>query len=99
MKMFTSILAAIMLCVSAGNALAQGRSSGHGFLSSTINGIENAGRRIGKSIGRIPGHLGLGGHQGRSRSPAESRAKPPSGIGTSRVNSALIGQGHGKRFR
>jgi hypothetical protein len=99
MKAFISILAAIMLCLSAGDALAQGRSGGHGFFNSTINGIENVGRSIGRSIGRVPGHLGFGGHHNRARLPAESRAKPPSGIGTSRVNSALIGHGHSRHFR
>jgi hypothetical protein len=94
-----SILAAIVLCLSAGDALAQGRSGSHGFFNTAINRIEHAGRKIGRSISRIPDRLGLNGHHAKPKSPSESRAKPPSGIGTSRVNSALIGHGHDGHFR
>jgi hypothetical protein len=97
MKTFVSILAAAMLCLSTGDALAQGRSGGHSFFSATINRIENAGRKIGRSIGRIPDHLGLNNRHPQPKPPSENRAKPPSGIGTSRVNSALTGHGHGRR--
>jgi hypothetical protein len=90
MKTSVFILAAILLCSSPGQALAQHRSGGsHGFFGATINRIENFGRGVGRSIGRIPSHLNFGSQR--------HRAKPPSGIGNSRVNSAISSQGRGRR--
>jgi hypothetical protein len=89
MKTLVFILAAILLCSSPGEALAQHRSGGHGFFGATINRIENFGRGVGRSIGRIPSHLNFGSQR--------HRAKPPSGIGNSRVNSAISSQGRGRR--
>jgi hypothetical protein len=89
MKTSVFILAAILICSSPGEALAQHRSAGHGFFGATINRIENFGRGVGRSIGRIPGHLNFGSQR--------HRAKPPSGIGNSRVNSAISSQGRGRR--
>jgi hypothetical protein len=91
MKTFVYVVAVIWLCFSPENAQAQGRSNGHGFFGGIVDRVEKGARGFGRTIRRVPDRLGF---HGQSR-----RAKPRPGIGTSRVNSAIIGRGHRKHSR
>jgi hypothetical protein len=53
-----------------------------------VDRVERGARGFGRTIQRVPSNLGFRDHP--------NRAKPTPGIGTSRINSAIIGRGHGR---